>query len=337
MARRIATWILAGATAGLALTGCGPQDEEREQTAIERPAAGPVCERERKVPAFDQDVRLAMQLRREFGFRADRAYVERLQRDPAARARQAPEDGAAFPLTADEKPYFKDRYVVQDETGAVARYVGRIRGLSGGVSIEDDGERGAYVGLRVTRDLTKTERRALAQRARRLRLTRVRYSEAELEHTHRQVDDATTQSSPVDFQESGVDTDRNAVVLEYTSRSPDAADALKRRFGDRLVAIRRPVSRPACVAPTSYRVAADGRRITLHWRSEPGGLVGRPRAEVREVGDHVLVGGIENHTTGAVAPVYRPPVSRTARTTLSRPLGTRDLVAIRSGRKVPRR
>lgn len=329
------TCALACVAVGLAAAGCASDEGPRREGT--RPMSALVCERVQKPSAFEESVRSAQSSRREYGFRADRKYVERLQRDPAARARGSSEDGADFPVTARERRYFSDRFRVEGEALQVGRYLGSIRGLSGGVSIEDDGRRGAYVGVRITRALTAIERRAVAERARRFELRRVRFSQVELARAQRQIEAvAFSERSRVEHQESGVDIDRNAVVLEYTSRSPDAADSLQQRFGRRLVAVRQPVSIPGCIAPASYAIGSGGRTLSLRWSINPEGLVGRPRAEVREVGDRVLVGGVENYTTAAVRAILRPDVSRRVVATLSRPLGDRSVVSIPNGKLVPR-
>ena len=293
------------------------------------------CVRETPLSPFEASIRQAQAVRRDFRLRADRPYVVSLQRDPAARRRRTAENGD-IPLTADEAAYFSDRYRVEEEAGAVGRYVGRIAGLSGGVSIEDDGRRGAYVGLRVTRRLRQAERAQVARRARRFRIRRVRFSERHLRQIQEQVGDiAFAEGSAIDAQELSVDIDRNAVVLVHTS-SRDATRALEKRFGASLAVVRRPATRPACVAPARYTVSKDGLVVTLFWSVDPGGLVGAPRAVARELEDRVLLSGVDDHTTGAITLVDRPDVIRRASVRLTQPLGDRRVLAIKTGRAIRR-
>lgn len=268
-----------------------------------------------------------MATREGLGFQRDADYVRKLLADPAARKRAT--DGFRA-MSADEAEYLSDRYRVEREATAAASVVERVRDLSGGISIEDDYPDGAYVGVRVTRDLTASERQAIGQRARRYRVIRVRYSERELG----KVQDALLPKNGrpvIDLQTSSVDTDRNAVVLDYTGGS---ITELKRRFGGRLIARRRAASRPGCRTPDRYEIAR--RTLTLHWMASPNGLVGPPRAEVREEGDRVLVAGVNSRTTGPIKAILLPDEPQKATATLKRPLGDRKVISILTGRAVPR-
>ena len=104
--------------------GCGQDDARRSTAEI---AVKPECAREATVSPFEASIRQTQAVRRDYNLRADRPYVVRLRRDPAARRRMSAENGN-IPLTAKEEAYFTDRYRVQDEAHAVGSFVGGIAG-----------------------------------------------------------------------------------------------------------------------------------------------------------------------------------------------------------------
>lgn len=326
----------------LVLAGCGAS----EVAEVVRPPSTGVCERALseasdrapvRLSTFEVDVRDAQQFRRGFGFRADHAYVVRLARNPSARAR-ADVDSQGIPLSKQERRYLNERARVEDETSALRGYLATVPGLSGGLSIEDDAPRHPFVLLRITRPLSAAEARHLSSRARRYRLRQVRYSERHLATVSAQISDVIdSPGSQLQMRTLGVDIDHNAVELEYYSPTATDADALKRRFGSALISKRLPIATPVCVALTSYQASADGRTLTLLWRSKPDLLIGDPVVEAHAHGSRVVV-DVVDYLDARMDPATfddARTAPREATVRLPEPLGARRVVAARDGKTLP--
>jgi hypothetical protein len=287
------------------------------------PAAHAACHYVKQRSAKTERIEDAISARQLWGLPHSRALVRRLDHDKAAIERQY-DILIDFPLTAREARYFEDRYLVSEEAGRVGRLAERVRGLSGGVSIEDDYPRGAYVLLRVTRRVQAARLRSFRRRAPRLHLRRVETSERALGRLQDVIDDDSTfqETNGIDFQSSGVDIDRNQVEFEFSSERPDAEALLRARYGRKVFLTRVPAWRPGCANPDAYRLEPDGRTLTVFWTTS--GSARNPRVEVREIGDRVLIGAVSDFPPTVTADAQ----SRSASVTLPQPLAQRRVVSI---------
>lgn len=295
------------------------------------PAADAVC---RYVPprsATEERIDAAILGRRALGFPSGRALVRRLDRDEAAGERSF-DAFIDFPVTVRETRYLRDRTRVEGEAGDIGRIAERIRGLSGGVSIEDDYPRGAYVRLRVTRSPSARERRSLGRRARRLRLRRVETSERVLRRLQDRVseDSAFQEAFGIEFQSAGFDSDRNQVEFEFSSERPDARALLRARYGRKVLLRQVPALTPGCDNPVSYRLEPDGRTLTVTWTTS--GSARNHRVEVREAADLVLIGAVSDFPPTITADA----AGVSASVTLAAPLGGRRVESIVTRRPVRR-
>jgi hypothetical protein len=203
--------------------------------------------------------------------------------------------------------------------------------LSGGISLEDDYPRGAYVLLRVTRPLTPREGRTLHRAARRLRIRHVRHSEEFLENRQDAIDFTRARKEGVVIWGAEVDNDRSAVDVTYSSDRVDAEAVLRRLYRGPLLFTRVPASTPGCSDPTSYRLDADGRTLHLRWGTS--GSATNHRVEVKELPDRILVGGVDDFPPIITLDL----VYREATVTLAASLGTRSVLSAETHKTVPRR
>lgn len=229
-----------------------------------------------------------------------------------------------FPVTAREARYFADRDIVEREAGPVERLAVGARGLNGGVSIEDDYPRGAYVLVRVTRRVAPARLRSFHRRARRLRLRRVELSERALERLQHRIerDSKFQEAAGIAFQSSGTDIDRNQAEFEFSSDRPDAEALLRARYGPNVFVRRLPAWTPGCNDPDGYRLELDGRTLTVFWGTS--GSARNHRLEVREIDDRVLIGAVSD-----LPPSYHLDLQgHSASVALSAPLAQRRVISI---------
>jgi hypothetical protein len=296
------------------------------------PPAGPaaeVCRYRPPLPGREQRIRAAIRSRQQLTLPHARALVERLDRDPAARRRGFAE--LDFPMRPQDVAYLRDRTRVEDEADRVGRVVERVRGLSGGLSTEDDFPRGAYVLVRVTRPLRARERAAVAAVARRVRTRRVRFSERRLRAAADSLDADALARAGVQLQGWGVDTDRNAVEVEYSSDRPDAEDLIRAGRREPFVFARVPALSPTCTAPDAVAVAADRRTLTLRYTTSGSIDPALARVQVAERADRVEVVVVEQSPPF----VTSDAVPRSVTVTLAAPLGDRRVVSLLTRRPLP--
>jgi hypothetical protein len=236
-----------------------------------------------------------------------------------------------FPVTAREARYFNDRYRVSEEAGRVGRLADRVLGLSGGVSIEDDYPRGAYVALRVTRRVSAPRLRSFRRRARRLRLFRVDTSERSLRRLQARIekDSKFQEAAGIALQSVGVRIELNKVDFEFSSDRPDSEALLRARYGPKVFLTRVAAWTPGCDNPDSYRLEPDGRTLTVFW--ETSGSARNHRVEVREIGDRVLIGAVSDFPPFITLDAR----GRSASVTLAGPLAQRRVLSIVTRKPVP--
>src|SRR5688500_9253052 len=150
--------------------------------AVAPTASAAVCVRDAKprLTRAERDLRDAISGRKSFDLPHGRAFVRRVNADPAARRRG--DRLLRFPVAACEAPYFRDRFRFQDPrfTRRLNRYLARQGATIGEVSIEDDYPRGAYLLVHFTRDLDR-QRREIARRF------DLRFVVRRAEHTRREL------------------------------------------------------------------------------------------------------------------------------------------------------
>lgn len=278
------------------------------------------CQYVRPLSAQQQYLREMAAARKLWGLPHSRALIRRLERDPRAQRRRDV-IGIDFALRAVEARYFRQRFRVQRQAGLVARRAEREEDLSGGVSIEDDFPRGAYVLLRVTRELSSAERAEFGRDISRLKLVRVARSERMLEEQQERIDWEALERDGIDVQSTSTSVSRNAVIVEFSSDRADAEAVLQERYGPGLIVKRIAPYTEECTSPDSYRVTNRGRTLVLRYITS--GSAGAARVQLLESRNYVSVAVIEQlppiRTSDAVA--------RRVRVKLTRPLGSRHVVS----------
>ncbi|HEX8103676.1 MAG TPA: hypothetical protein VF533_13755 [Solirubrobacteraceae bacterium] len=301
------------------------------------PATAAVCRYEAPKPlrsAQQRAVDRAVAARKDLGFRHDRRYVRRVNADRASRRRG--NRFYHFAITRREAVYLRGRARFQDarRTRRLDAYVRRHAEAFGVLSIEDDYPRGAYMQVRVTRDLARHRRAVRRRFALRFRIKRVGFSERELTRIHDRIDadEEALRAEGIEVLGGGVATER--VEVAVTTPRDDASAFLRARYGPavRVHVLGATPTYLDCFGPESYRLAADGRTLELSYTGS-GSLTPR-EPEVVEEGE--VVG------TGMVFEVPRigldgDAVRHTLTVTLSAPLGGRTVRSIVTGRPVPRR
>lgn len=252
-----------------------------------------VCRFQPKKSLATRALESAIDSRLAFGLPHGRAYVRRLERNPVARRRG--EDYFDFAMTGRELRYFKDRGRVEREAGRVHRVINRIGGLSGGIVIEDDYPTGAFIRVRITRELTSRETRSLRKLARRLRFKRVQFSERYLERLAALIADEFMSDERrlalgIEIWGVGVELDRNAVSVEFSSDRSDSEAVLVARYGPLIQLERLQPITTECEDPSGFWIAPDGITLGVIWGASGSAI--NARVEVREYPDRVLVGGV---------------------------------------------
>ena len=270
-----------------------------------------------------------IRVRRHLTLRSDRAYVKRVNADPANHERSLLD----FPMTPPEVDYFERRNRLTD--GAPGRrlnaYMRRHRDDFAPISIEDDYPR-PYVQLRATRRLA--EHRAAIRRLypRRFKLKQVRYSGPELQRVEDAVwaDAEALEAQGIHLIVGGARSE--AVVVGVATERADALAFMRARHGP---AVRLKIYGPTptvleCGGPASYEVQPDGRTLTVHFFGS--GSITPREIEVTET-DYGVDLGV----------VYETPYILTAdrrhytlAVTLAKPLGDRPVRSIRYGYSVKR-
>jgi hypothetical protein len=295
-------------------------------------AAAAVCEYQPPGPRLtpqERQLRDNIAQRKGWGLPHGRAFVRRVNADPAARRRGF--GLLDFPMTVREAKYFRLRFRFHDDRhmGWLHTYLRRHADTLGGSSIEDDYPRSPYILLRFTKDLAR-HRRAIAKRfALRFVIRRSRYTERELGRIQDSIDWDALEREGIDVVSSGTTTNR--VELEVTTMRTDAQEVVRRLYGPavRVIVIASTRTFLTCSSPETYRVSEDGRTIEVTYVDS--GSVDPLHVEVVESATEVRLGIVSEVPHG---PINADAVTYRLSVTLSEPLGDRVVRSIRSGRRV---
>ncbi len=214
-----------------------------------------------RISKAERMLRWTVENRRDMGFRHDRAFVRRVNADPASRKRRL----GYFPMTRREHEYAvaRDNLAVGRRYARMYAYMRRHGDDFGEVSIEDDWPRGAYLRVPATRDLAR-HRRALRRFGVPFRMARARYSLRELRAVADRIDHELLEAQGIHPYSWGPDGD--GVQLAVTTERPDVHEVVARLYGPSVHVV---VEGPTptfldCDRPDSYEVSADGRTLTVH-------------------------------------------------------------------------
>lgn len=295
---------------------------------------GVPCAPRAPLSAFEEDLQIAQGSRATFGLRSDRAWVLRVWRSPRSREHFAL-NGPASPW---EIAYFDRRDRVSNAAGRAEAYMFRhLPGVYGGLSIEDDRRRGAYVRVYVVGETGDHE-----ERLRRrfpvpdgVRFERVRFTEDDLDDVQSQVDadfDALDEEG-FDVRSTSVSLEDNAVVVEMITRRTDAAAVFLARYGPavKVEIIARAPARLVCTSADGYRPSATGRTLRVEWTTNS--VYRLKRIAVRETAHSVRIGIVERAPNG---PVTLAASTNHRRVRLARPLGGRRVIDMATGRPMRR-
>jgi hypothetical protein len=289
-----------------------------------------------RLPArFERQILVGQQFREAHGLPTDPAYVETVLRAPDSRRLSTEEPYLVSPA---ERRYLADRQVVQDHIYHVTEYVRKYaRDVDGGISIEDDFPAGAYVAVRLTRDLEK-HAAVLSKVPERVRVIGVRFTEREIQ---RQADRFTPRvfrslrRRGIDVVSVGDDIARNGVDAEVISRRPDAAAAVEGFFASgppvRATVIGKRPYRRVCVRAGRYRPDRTGKALRVTWSTYAD--YRRPRVKAYESKRAVRIEVRESAPNG---PMTLLGAGRSAVVRLKAPLANRKVVDAESGRTLRR-
>ncbi len=293
-----------------------------------------MCERKPPPPKLSEQerrLREAVEQRKDRGFRHDRAFVRRVNADPAARRR----GGFVYvALTRREAAYIRARDSLTEGRDArrMHRYTQRHRDEFAITSIEDDWPRPAYHQFRVTRNLAR-HRAALRRFDSRFRIKLVKFSEPELLRIQDRIDDDALEADGIHFVSSSAGSRFDGVRLQVATTRTDAQEVVTRMFGRgiRVSVIGPTPTFETCSRPERYEVEPDGRTLKVHW-TDSGSITPR-RIEVIETAGTVYLGAVVE--TGYSQTDDAVPYSLSV--TLSQPLGSRAVKTIEFERPVRRR
>jgi hypothetical protein len=281
-------------------------------------------------PPRPSALEIAISYRRAFGFRADRAYVRRVQRTGRT------DPWLEIPLTRRESRYIRMRFRIQNnDDREIRRYLAGHPELSGGVSIEDDWPREPYLLVRVTRDQAAHE--AALKRIYRypdnLRTALVEHSYDELRRVQDTIDFDAHRADGFWIATTSPNIERNRVLVRLMTARTDHAEYFAGRYGP-LVATEVIATEPTrlrCSKTLGYRLSRSGRSLRLWYES--GGGARLEQVELRERARRVHVGVVERVSNGPITADLRIE-TRTIR--LRRPLGDRRVVDAGTGQTVRR-
>jgi hypothetical protein len=281
-----------------------------------------------KPSAKEQALQDAIQSRRSWGMRHGRAYVRRVNADPASRRRATLEIG--FPVTRREAAYFRARFRLQDDrfTRRMDAYMRRHRDDFGAVSIEDDYPRAPYLLVRIKNHVAR-HRAAIDRRfALRFEVKPVAHSERDLRRIQRSIDWDELGAQGIEVVSTGLDGDR--VLLHVTTQREDAAAVVRGLYGRavKLTVLGPTPTHLACSAPRRYRVDPDGRTITASYVHS--GSIEPRHIEVIESATEVQLGMVSEVPYGFLT---GDAVRYELTATLAEPLGDRSVTTIQ--RRVP--
>lgn len=295
------------------------------------PQAGAAQEPFCRPPPRETRMQLYQQVRGEFGFRTDAAYIRSLIR----RGLVLTWDVQRFPMTHRELRYLKLRDRL--DLGARAeRYLRRRPWLDGGVSIEDAWPRDPYLLVRLTRDRAEHTRalRRVARYPRLLRTRTVPVSERALGRLTDRIDSGAAERDGLVPVSWGPDIDRSVVEIELITKRTDHLAYFRERYGPHVATrvIATELYSPACTALYDYRAGPEPAQLTIGW--EAGGGAKLDHVQVAESDDRVVLGVVVQAPNGPRTAELR---REEAAVTLSRPLGDRTVVDATTGKAVPRR
>ena len=266
--------------------------------------------------------------RREFGFRADRAYVRKL-----VRRGMWEYDVGYMPATPRENRYLRlrDRLRLGPH---VERYLRRHPHLSGGVSVEDDWPREPYLLVRVTRNADRYQRflRRLARFPDNLRTKRVARSERSLRRLQDRIDFEAHEPDGFHVASTRVDIDRSEVVIELITQRQDGEAFFRARYGPSVTTrvIATELTSPECAGLFGYRPAPDGNSLTIVYES--GGGATFDHVEVVERPDRVEIAVVVQAPNG-----FRTGESQQAEqvVSLAAPLAGRRVIDTQAAKPLP--
>ena len=282
-----------------------------------------------KVDERKSFLEFTIRVRRHLTLRSDRAYVRRVNADPANHERSLLD----FPMTPPEVDYFVRRNRLTE--GAPGRrlnaYMRRHRDDFAPISIEDDYPR-PYVQLRATRRLA--EHRAAIRRLYpyRFKIQRVPFSGPELRRIQNAImdDQDALAAQGVHVITAGLRSGR--VTLGVATERADVRAVVRARYG---AAVRLKIYGPTptvleCDGPASYEVHPDGRTLTVHFYGS--GSITPREVEVAETDYGVDLGVV--YETPYIVTADRQHYTLTV--TLAKPLGDRPVRSFRYGYTVKR-
>ena len=279
-------------------------------------AADPVCKVPGPAAKAEKDLREQIRLRRHYGFRSDRAYVQSLiAQGSIVRGFEG------LTVTPAEARYLERRRKVTPGA-AVTRYLRRHPEISGWWDVRDDWPKRCLRGGLPDRRLASATRddpapgdvpglhprgqgplQRPAARARQRRIER---------------DEKALAKAGFEAVETDAETGTDRVDVFVVSKRKDTARYFKRRYGVMVRTRATPETTvPGCARASTYTIAPDGRSLTVSWSDAPKA----ERIEVTESPDFVAVGVAVRYS---VYPGFGDP-GGTATAKLSAPLGDRPV------------
>ena len=279
-------------------------------------AADPVCKVPGPAAKAEKDLREQIRLRRHYGFRSDRAYVQSLiAQGSIVRGFEG------LTVTPAEARYLERRRKVTPGA-AVTRYLRRHPEISGWWDVRDDWPKGAYAAVFLTDDSPRQRAtiRRLATFPDATRVVKVRYSDRQRERVQRRIEHDEKALAEAGFAavETDAETGTDRVDVFVVSKRKDTARYFKRHYGVMVRTRATPETTvPGCARASTYSIAPDGRSLTVSWSD----ATKAQRIEVTESGDFVAVGVAVRYS---VYPGFGDP-GGTATANLGAPLADRPV------------
>lgn len=313
-------------TAGVAF---GSSEADRPTGAL---AAAPVasargadarlCRSARPLTREEGRFQAALHTHRVFGLPTSRRHIERDLAHPYRPP--GPLVDPLGPLNKREYEYMRDRNTIERGVDDALAFLRRDPQLNGGLSVEDDYPRGAYLRIRVTRPIDRAAMRQAVLAP--LRFRQVRFSQVELSAA------ANDRAGFDALRRKGIEVvtalpllDRNRVRFDVRTDRADAERIVRRRYGPIVAAVRvlpPPTTKPVCTGVTSVAIASGS--LTLSYLTNSEYVL--DHVYVDERADEVRVAIIEQAPTGFVTDMA---ATRTA--TVDVELADREIVDARSG------
>lgn len=233
----------------------------------------------------ERTLREEIRIRGVYGFRDDRAYVQRLI------AAGPPSRRHGIRVTKAEDRYL-DRRAKLGVGAKVGRYLRKRPAIMDFWDVRDDWPRGPYMAVFVTDDPAnhRATIKRLASYPRSTRVVRVRYSAREKDRIQNRMqrDFEALERAGFDVRDMDTDWGVDRIDVEVVTKRKDAARYFARRYGPAVKTHTRATSTVlACVNALRYEIAPDGRSLTVHWSDAPERA---ERIELTERGDRVSIG-----------------------------------------------